>query len=107
MADHLPSHASTMLLHQLQASVAKIDAERLEAIPHKVLELPKHEGGADRFDMELFAGVDEDGRAMLTVYLEPGLGQQARYIDLTPSEARALADLMTDMVTEIEEIVAC
>lgn len=117
MANDHPSHASTLLLHQLQASVAQIDAERLEAIPHQVLQLTQRDAPVDydrnldagtaQSEVTLFAGVDEDGAAQMTLYVAPGMGQQARYLDLKPSEARELIGLMSDMANKIEEIVAC
>jgi|SRR5580765_2058557 len=93
------------LLEQLQASAAKVTAEKLEAIPNETFCFASANSDGDNGAIvSLLAGVDDDLIPIVTLCLEPALGQQARFLDMHPDEARALCARILAFTAKIEEI---
>jgi len=95
------------LLSQLQASLVRCCAEKLDAIPRQVIKLTEWPGDPTcrPESVMLWAGMCEDTPPHITFYLPPMHGQQARYLDLEVDEARLLAHMLTVMTANIERII--
>jgi hypothetical protein len=93
------------LLEQLQASAAKVTAEKLESVKDETFCFASANGdGNGGAIVSLLASVDDDLIPIVTLLLEPGLGQQARFLDMHPDEARALCARILAFTDKIEEI---
>lgn len=90
------------LLEQLQASVEKITAEKLEAIPSETFGFRAADGDED-IVVSLSAATDDELVPLLTLCIEPAIGRQARFLDMRPDEARALCARILAFTQKIEE----
>ena len=92
------------LLEQLQASAAKVTAEKLETVESETFEFASADSGDEGTVVSLAAGVDDDLVPIVTLCLEPGLGKQTRFLDMHPEGARALCARILAFTDKIEEI---
>jgi hypothetical protein len=76
----------------------------LNSIPHRHLNLNvDSEGVCNRPRITLWPAANEDlAPAVVTMGLDPEIGQPRRYIDLTPAEARTLAQHLLTLAAIIE-----
>lgn len=84
--------------------------EMLDDIPHRSLDLPGDgtdplEHDPHRPELKVWASADED-MAHVTFSLSALWGQPLRFVDMTPSEARKLAALLTDAAMAVEKCEA-
>jgi|SRR5580765_1063325 NAD kinase len=91
------------LLEQLQASAAKVTAEKLETVESETFEFASTDGDEGTV-VSLAAGVDDDLVPIVTLCLEPGIGKQTRFLDMHPAGARALCARILAFTDKIEEI---
>lgn len=82
--------------------------ERLDAVPRRHLNLSVDgKGGCHRPDLSIRPATDEDQPpALVSVTIGALFGQQTRYLDLMPDEARALARHLIETADVIEREVA-
>lgn len=80
-------------------------AERLDR-PHRHLRLEHDDPDPHRTDVSVWTAADAQDWPNVTIALAPLFGQQIRFVDLTPDEARRLAKFLMDAADLIDAEVA-
>lgn len=83
-------------------------AERLERVTHLYLNLSvDSKGDCHRPNVTIWPAADEDAPpAVVTMLIGSMFGQQARYLDMAPDEARTLARHLINTADLIDRAVA-
>lgn len=81
--------------------------DRLDEIKHRKLDLTPHiedrrEGNPHRPELSVWAEVDDDGNASAVLSIGDLWGQQKRFVEMTPGEARQLARMLLGICNQID-----
>jgi len=84
-------------------------ADILDSISHRVLDLTSDKDCGDelhRPELRVWAGADDDTPPHVTMSLSPLWAQPSRFVDLTPDEARTLAQHLNATADAVDGVVA-